>query len=221
MPRFIRINFRRPVQALRRFHEFPSAGVQIKKFKQRRAVIALPVGRVIQFAQEFQHLGRSTPRRRDVFHDRDELPPLSPAPLELLQLPRQRDRCVLVFAVEQAADQPDHLLHPSRIRLKQLPYQRLGLGKPPCRNQRICVRLAELRRRRSRILLCFQNEDRRSYLPLRQQTLPVRQRDLRIRRVFLIRLLVPRRTVAALSQHGLRNFLKRCCRQLALAQFRC
>ena len=51
--------------------------------------------------------------------------------------------------------------------------------------------------------------------------MPVRQRDLRIRRVFLIRLLVPLRTVAPLSQHGLRNFLKRCCRQLALAQFRC
>ena len=58
MTRLIGIDVRSPVQALGRLGEFACAGIDIKQLQQCLAVIAFPVGGVIQFAQEFQNLRR-------------------------------------------------------------------------------------------------------------------------------------------------------------------
>ena len=86
-------------------------------------------------------------RRRYILNDRDELPPLAPPPLKLLQLAGQRHRRLILLRIQQVPNQRDHLLHPRRILLKQLPHQRLRFGKAARGQQCIGVGLAQLRRR--------------------------------------------------------------------------
>ncbi len=160
-------------------------------------------------------------RRRDVFHDGDELPAFPAPPLELFQLARQRYRLIILLTIEQAANQRNYLLHPRRILLKQLPHQRLGFGVAACRHQRVGIGFAQPDRHLPRIHLRFENEDGRSRLPLRQQSLAVGQSDALIRSVFLISALVPLRRVAAIGRGQLRDLLERQRRRPPVSQLRC
>src|SRR5215831_7975426 len=150
MSRLIRIYFRRSVQALCRLRKISRADVKIEQLEQGGAVIGLSVRRVIQLAQKLEHLLRRPPRSGNVFHDRDELAPLAAPSLELLQLPRQRHGLFVLLTVQKTSNQPDYLLHARRVRLKQLPYQRLGFRKSSRSHEGIRISLAELRRHRTR-----------------------------------------------------------------------
>ena len=101
MAGFVRIHVRGTVQTLRCLIELARAAIKIEQLQQRLAVIAFPVGGVIQLAQKLQKLRRRAPRRRQVFHDGDELAPLPATPLELFQLARQGHGGVGLLRVQQ------------------------------------------------------------------------------------------------------------------------
>src|ERR1700739_3577523 len=105
MSRLVGIDFCRAIEALGCFSELPRAAIKVEQFEQRGAVIVLTIGRVVKFAEKLQNLRRSPMRRRDVFHDRDELPALSAAPLELFQLARQRHGGIILLTLQQTADE--------------------------------------------------------------------------------------------------------------------
>ena len=218
--RFIRIDFGSSVQTLRRLGKLARTAVKIKQLQQRLAVIIFAIRRVIQFAQKLQQLRRSPVRRRDVFHDGDELSPLPAPPLKLFQLARQRYRGIVVPAIQQIPDHRNHLLHSRRVLLKKLPHQRLRLRMPARRHQRVGIGLAQCRRHLLGVQLGFKNKDGRTHLPLCQQRLSVGQRNALIRGILLVGSFVPLRGIATLRRSQLRDPVK--CRRsrFAIAQFR-
>ena len=220
MSGLVGIDFGCAIQALRGFCKLAGAHIEIEQLQQRLAVIVFAIGRVIEFTEELKNLRRRSMRRRDVFHDGDELPALAAPPLELLQLAGEGDGSLVLLAVEKPPDQRDHLLHARRILLEQLPHQRFGFGKAARRHQRVGIGLAQSGSDLPGIQLRFENEDSCADLSLRKQALSVSQRDVLVGGIFLVGAFVPLRDIAALGLGDLCNLLKRSCGTLAIAQLR-
>jgi hypothetical protein len=118
--------------------------------------------------------------------------------LVLLQLAGQLQRLVLVLAVQQAADHPDHLVDLLGVVLEELPDVRLGLQRAPSRDQGAGVGLAVVRGAVGGGGDGLEDGDGLGGVAAGQQAAPVGQGDIAVGSVQRVSALVPGKAVAFL-----------------------